>query len=305
MFTSRLCQSGAESHCLWSSCSTGCLGSDWEAENKDRWADDLLIITVTLLFRSMNLDWLNFTHMVLHGHVFSRQAHVGFGDSRLDDHLLQELGVNVPVTESIHHQSFISHVTVPNADRFKKGQLVFQNQDTFCKNQRIMFCCSLSTFHYPGYFVFLENSKHSKKVLLICPVSETSMWKKNNFTLSAQTETGKVKEMSMVVVFFSIIINSLRFGESHLKWSYFSLHNQVTTLANVISSAGVGVAWWQLESSNLRASSSHWPLFREERLPQRLIERQVIQKDLKRGRKQSGVRNSLKHQTEQRQFVPS
>lgn len=34
--------------------------------------------------------------MVLHGHVFSGEAEVGLGYTRLDDHLLQELGIPLP-----------------------------------------------------------------------------------------------------------------------------------------------------------------------------------------------------------------
>lgn len=35
--------------------------------------------------------------MVLHSHVLSGEAQVGLSDAGLDNHLLQELGITVPV----------------------------------------------------------------------------------------------------------------------------------------------------------------------------------------------------------------
>lgn len=55
------------------------------------------------------------THVVFHCYVLSGKAQVGFCDSRLDDHFLQELGVHLPVRDA--RQKARTYLTVVHFNR--------------------------------------------------------------------------------------------------------------------------------------------------------------------------------------------
>lgn len=54
--------------------------------------------------------------MVLHSHIFSGEAQVGFGNTRLDDHFFQKLGVHLSVrdTDRIEYTFFFGIYWIQN-----------------------------------------------------------------------------------------------------------------------------------------------------------------------------------------------